>query len=622
MTGFKRTTTTPLKLTPELQRIRAHAAKYPDDFCQTQLKVKDKGAKTVAYHDNWTQREIQKIINEEEAKKKPLRLYILKSRRVGSSMKMVYRFFARTWAEDDLEALILSQQEERSEELLDRIKFAYAMLPAHLKLALSKDSTSGLQYADTRGKITIASARNLAVARGGTKQLLLLSEFAFYQKQSRILKEFLAPIAYQFGTEAIIETTGGNYGSEAHDLWIRSRAGKTVFRAEFMDWRKDPECDVQFASDRERDLAVAEAIEFEPRLLDRMRHYKLTPGQVYYSYMVLKSVCDGDYGWYLNEYPADEHEAWLSQQLSFFGNENVNKLRQHTSEFPYYYYIIPPELAIDKDFAEMADFNKLKRVSQIDENDSRPFFKVWKGPRSNGEYVVSGDSAEGVEGGNFSSSFVIDQYTFEMMAEFHGRLRPDQHGFVMGFLGNVYNVALMAPEINPPGNVAFTTLSSFYNNFYVWKHPYMDDVTVQKGRKLGWVTNVVSRSTMLAFGKRLVEDIANDRLRLHSILKSRELLNEMGTFAPDEATGKPMAIPGAQDDRVLAWCIAIYVAHQETHGSDRDIFNLYKTQTDEPQAQPFDLSGMIREPREVIQRFAELWDRQGPRWKDNNNGQA
>jgi hypothetical protein len=620
VTGFKHAK----GLTPEIQKIRALAFANPDKFIQSQLKVVDKKAGIVPFKYNWTQQRIAEIIKEEEKARKPLRLYILKSRRVGSSTMVTYRHFVHTWAHDNLEALVLAQLEERAEELVSRVKFCYAALPPELQLPLSQDSRYGMQFAGTRSKITIASARNLDVARGGTKQRIIFTEFAYYKKAREVLSEFMQPLLYDVATEAIIETTGQNYGSDAHDLWMRSRAGKTAFRAEFMAWQEDPECTFDFKNDKDRDWRLAEAYDYEPRLKDRARHYKLSAGNIYHSYMILKNVLDGDYAKYLKDYPCDEHEPWLSNQLSYFGTENVNKLRAQTTDYPYQYRAFHPEVPLNEDLPDYDTFEKLERLDKIDENGNRPFFKVWNYPRANAEYVISGDSSEGLESGDFSSSFVIDQNTFEMMCEFHGKVRPDEHGYVMAFLGNIYNTALAAPEINPPGNVTFMTLQGCYNNIYRYKHPYMDNVNASKNatRHLAWQTNTTSRPTMLALAKKLVEDLANDRLRAPGLLKSRELVNEMGTFASNDY-GKPEAINNANDDRVMAWAIAVEVARQEIHGTERDILSIYKRGGSENLPPVMDMSKTLTDPKDVIRNFQDMWDKDGPRlWreKDGLNG--
>lgn len=620
MTGFKRSITSPAKLTPQVQRVRSIAREDPNAFAQSQLKVATKTGGLVDYQDNWTQQQMQKVIDEEVKARKPLRIYFLKSRRVGSSLKILYRFFVKTWAQDNLEALVLSQEEERSEELLERIKLCYALLAPHLRLNLNKDSKSGIQYADTRSKVTVASARNLTPARGGTKQLLLFTEFAMIKKCMETLIEFHSPISLEYGTEVFLETTGRGYQSEAHQFWEDSKKGRTAFRAHFLDWRQDPTQTHVFKTDKERDLLLGAAFEYEPRLKDRMRHCGLTAGQTYHSYKIFKDIYNGDFGKYLEDYPADDTEPWLSHSHSYFGVEQVNRLRQNVKELPHMCYYIPESMAINQEFAEMTDFTDLQVVSKVEPNGSRPYFKVFANARENQEYVVSGDSSDGVPGGDFSSSFVVDQNTLEMMAEFHGHLRPDEHGYVMGFLCNVYNWALAVPELNPPGNVTFNTLCNFYNNMYRWKNPLMDNVSGNnQSRKLGWYTNAVSRPMMLEFGKRIAQDIANDRLRLKGIIRSPELVEEFGTFAPNEQ-GRAEAINNAYDDRVVAWCIAVYVANQETHGTENNILTLYERDDLDPLPREIDIDGMRMDPRDVIRELAQRFLSPGYKGPKPENG--
>ena len=616
MTGFKKTTAK-AGLAPNIAEIRAAAFENPDKFIQNYLKVVDKVSGVVDFKYNHAQQTIAKVIREEKKANHPLRLNILKSRRVGTSTFFTYRNFVHTWAHDNLNALVLAQLDETAETLLSRVKFCQAAMRPELRLPLCQDSRFAIQFANSLSKLTIASSRNLDAARGPTFQRLLITEFSYYKKAKDALVEFMQPMKWDIFTEAIIESTGKGWGSYAHDLWERSKAGKSAFRAVFLDWRDDPECTYAFDSDKDRDLRISEAIDYEPRLKDRMRQYHLTPGQLYYSYLILKNVLDGDWALYLIDYPCDDSEPWMSKQLSYFGTENVNKLRVQTSEYPYQYRVFPEGMALDQDIVDIDSFEKLERVEKIDENGDRPFFKVWAYPRpSCDDYVVSGDSAQGLQGGDFSCSYVMDMKTFEMMAEFHGKVRPDQHGYIMAFLGHLYNTALAAPEINPPGNVAFMTMQSVYTRFYRYKHPYMDNVVASKNtsRHLAWQTNTVSRPTMLSFAKQVVEDLANDRLRQPGILKSRELLTEMSNFA-DEGSGRPEAISGAHDDRVFAWSICVEVARQEMYGTEDDTNALYRK--DSPPGAPpqatMEPSNLIVDPADVIRNFAELWQAKGPR---------
>ena len=89
----------------------------------------------------------------------------------------------------------------------------------------------------------------------------------------------------------------------------------------------------------------------------------------------------------------------------------------------------------------------------------------------------------------------------------------------------------------------------------------------------------------------------------------------MGTFASNDY-GKPEAINNANDDRVMAWAIAVEVARQEIHGTERDILSIYKRGDNEQLAPVMDMSKTLTDPKDVIRNFREMWDKEGPRlWR-------
>lgn len=599
MPGVQRTATTPKIVTPALNKVRALAAANVDKFIQTQVGVVDPRGRLRPFTYRWPQLQVAKTIKMLEAKGDPLRIFILKSRQVGTSTQTAARYFVKTWALDNVEALIFAQQETRAAELLDRCKGFYISLHPDLQLVLSRDSKYGLMYSDTRGKINIVSAKNYEQVRGGSKQLIQLSEWAHCKKPMRLLNEIEQPVDYSFGTEIIIETTGLGHGSEAHEFWKDCKSGKENYTAIFLKWQDDPNCTFVFESERDRDMKLGEAFEYEPRLKDRYQNKMLglTAGNIYYSYIKLRKKCHGDYEFYLQEYPATDDEAWRATGQSYFGSENINNI--HAGDFDFEYKTFGANCPIGQLFD---NFDQLDGVEKLDENGSRPFIKLFARPRRNDEYVMASDSAEGEEDGNFSSTFVINKYTLEMMAEFHGRVRPDEHAAVIYSLGEIYNLALAAPEYNMPGNVTLHELKRLcYGNIYRWRH--VDDHKQRLSNKLGWQTNGASRPMMLGLAKRIVEDISKGRVLSKGIIKSVMLLDEMKTFIMTDE-GRPEAANGCADDRVMAWAICVIVAAQETYGSNQDILNVYRTQAEEPEAlliSAADFGGI--DPADVIDRF-------------------
>ena len=262
--------------------------------------------------------------------------------------------------------------------------------------------------------------------------------------------------------------------------------------------------------------------------------------------------------------------------------------------------------SIDQEFVSFED---LQTIETLDENGNRPFIKIWKPPHHMANYVVSGDSAEGVEDGNFSSTFVIDMDTFEMMAEFHGKVRPDEHARVIASLCALYNGAIAAPEFNTPEMLPSQNSSASISVTYI---DGAGSTIISSNCPTNLDGKLRPRPVHLCFqlGKRIVDDVAKDRVLVKGIIKSRKLLDEMKTFVTNEVDGTPEASGTCQDDRVMAWCIALIVAYQEGFGSGRDIYSLYKgSKPDENQQsydfgnQGYDMSQYKMDPSEVITRL-------------------
>jgi hypothetical protein len=596
MPGIHRTISNPQKVIESVNSLRNIASQYPDLFIQNQMQVITKEALSVPFKYNWSQLQVAANLARQKEDNKPIRAYVLKSRQVGLSTQIAARGFVNTWANDNYESLIIAHQEIRAKELLDRVKGFYISLHPKLQLSLAQDSKAGIKFADTRGSMTIVSAKNIHAARGGTKQFVLFSEFAYYPKPINILTEIEQLVARSPKTEIIIETTGFGRGSSAHDFWLACKAGYENYECIFLPWQDDPGNDYKFMSEKERDYALRAAFDYEPKLQDKMTHFNLGPGQTYTAFLILKDQCHGDWNKFCQEYPCDDEEAWRATGECYFGTENLNILRPE--QFPFEFKVFGPKAPLGQEFEALSE---LEAVDKVDEKANRPYFKIWKYPQSGSHYIIGSDSAEGLEDGNFSSSFVMDMYTYEMMAEFHGKVRPDEHAYIIASLGNIYNAALAAPEYNAPGNATLQELKKIYPNIYRWK--YIDDYKPRESNKMGWQTNSTTRPLMLALCKRLVEDLARGRLFNPAIIKSGALVDEMRTFVVQELDGRAEAAPGCQDDRVFAWAICCIVASQETYGSTNDILSMYKKKPVEEK--PLEMTNLpiLSDPADVISRF-------------------
>jgi hypothetical protein len=325
------------------------------------------------------------------------------------------------------------------------------------------------------------------------------------------------------------------------------------------------------------DQRVQIAFDFEPRLEELQRLYKLTPGNLVYAYGILKHRVAGNWEQFLEDYPCDEEMAWRSKGDLFFGSNNISKLLKMTNEIPYQLFMLDRTL-LQTGFTSFNDLLAPQDKFDILDRDA-PHIVVWEDPRFNREYIVSGDSGAGTVRGDPSSTFVIDKNTGDMMAEFHGLVQPHQHAAIMKSLGKIYNTALLAPEANSIGMSTLNEILRDYPNVYRWRK--LDDVTGRLTKAAGWWTSTKTRTLALGLLARIVEEVAREGSEVTSMIKSRGAVNEMRTFVENPERGAPEAAAGCQDDRIMALAIAYFVAGQETKGLKDDILSLLRPATED-----------------------------------------
>lgn len=580
MPGISRTQTSPQSIEPWVDQLRAIAAKNPDKFVQAAIYIITDTAKKELIKYRYGQQLVAKKLSAMERQGYPCRLYILKSRQIGSTTQIAVRNFVKAWSTNNRSLVTIAQLEKRASDILKKLKFAYANLHPSLQLALSHDSKDSLAFADTFSSVSIISAKNIEAVRSLTVQEAHLSEFALYDDAEMALYEVGQVCHYEPGTSIVLETTGKNFGSYAHYFYRRCKAKFESYDAIFLDWQSDPECDIKFKSAKDMDRQVQLAYDFEPRLEELQRLYRLTPGNIVWSYGILKHRLAGSWETFLQDYPLDEEMAWRSKGELFFGSANIAKLLKITGETPYELFTLDRERLE----TEFKSFDELPHPNQdfdlLDKN--APHIVVWAGPRFGREYIISGDSGLGSVGGDPSSTFVIDQATGEQMAEFHGLVQPHQHANVMMALGYIYNTAMLVPEANSIGTTTLDYILRAYPRVYRWRK--LDDIRNRLTNAAGWWTSQTSRRNMLALLARIVEEVAREGTEITSMLRSRGLINEMRSFVENPERGAPEAASGAQDDRIMAAAIAYYVAAQEGKGLKDDILNLLRPASQEEQA--------------------------------------
>lgn len=589
---------------PRLQILRARASVRPDLLIQSRFYVpKDETGEAVQFTFNYPQRKAYELYLDEKRSGRPIRLWFLKARRVGLTSLFSSVSASNTWSMDNRRVGIVAHNDERAKRILQMCKFYYKRLPHFMQLPLSKDATAGLKYAQHDSELIIGTCKQPEKIRGDGLHEGLLSEGAYYGNYfNKVLTEISTTIAPAPGTSIIIETTGRARGSPAHKHYEASKKGQTVYKTHFLAWHEDPTNRIEFDSAKHKDAIMRNMLEVEPRLVEKLSYWDrklkaegkkgIPPEQFFWAYWQYLYRCDQDYEYFSREYPMDDDEAWTSPGTSFFGDDDISRLRYDDNYFCY---------GFNGRFinSKFESFDQLEKIEKLKDDDrSEPYIKLWKQAIPGRPYVIGADSSLGEANSTFTSGCVIDAITREEMCVYHGRMRPDEHAFILASLGWMYNDALVAPEINPGGGgmSILTDLQRLgYYRIYIWRRR-----DTQQGMRmmdsLGWVTNSWSRPLILTELRKMAQDCAKGRFRDPGMFKDRAMINEMRSFHVNPDNGRPEAASDSYDDRIIAKAIAHRVAGDEMLGGSLDLYMQYAKDT--PTHPLIDLANKMEAQRE------------------------
>lgn len=169
-----------------------------------------------------------------------------------------------------------------------------------------------------------------------------------------------------------------------------------------------------------------------------------------------------------------------------------------------------------------------------------------------GQYVIGADVAEGIETGDYSCVQLLDRYTCEQVAVWHGHISPEEFAVVLYNMGRFFNNAFIGVERNMHG---YGVLKRLREMKYVRLYCDYDQATsvvkanVDGDKRYGWHTNEKTKPVM-------IQDLAAFLNNNHIKLNDFNTIEELTTFVYNK-DGKTEAMGGCHDDRVMALAIAL-----------------------------------------------------------------
>jgi len=560
-----------------ITQIKEYFTKLRTDFqfyCSLNISIKDKSGKAINFIFNRMQRKLWQWFLEDIVLGKPIRWYVIKGRQMGSTVFFTALFYWLTSLNSNKNACIIAQDKDAAEALGGKIQNYYQRSQQMLKPSVRIMNRSQIHFAtnleefERTGEIGLdchidsypIERKNLG--RSYTYQYALLTEFSMYPEVVEDVSDRLDSLLNTIGdnpeTKVILETTpkGENY---AKDFWNDSSNG---FRKIFISWVSMDDYRIEISPIEYFELSELDNAE------SRYGNEIQERNKIIYQLKI----------WWpeLNSDIEIEHEvmcrlAWRRNKIdkNLSGSKLKFKQEYPTSLEDAFAFSSDTVFPLDR-ILEMEDFNKLnKNIPSLyryhhddeEKNPTKKFYgarygnlSIFEPPQPNSVYCIGADGAQGIQGGDDSSAYVLKLPELQEVASFSDIILPEEFAGILNYLGLLYNKALLGCEVNDKGGyAAVESLVNKYNypNLYYRINPLKS--VVETNIRYGFITNPESRQTMI-----------NDfTVLLNSgniLIKSKKLLTQLKSFVM--ISGKAQAAPGRHDDLVFAAMIAVQMARQ------------------------------------------------------------
>lgn len=434
---------------------------------------------------------------------------------------------------------IIAHEAKKLPDYFGIVKRAFINLPPELKPITKTDTKYMYEFTHRFDGYPLDSSIYVATdIRGGTVQRLHITESAYIKDRAKLASGSKQAVPK---TGWISEETTGNGFNEFYDeyieAWENPNPSEHEYKAYFYPWFINQEYsitgEIGELSDYEKWLREYSKEKYNTELTDEQllwRRWKI-------SQLKSQNRIAGLNGEQLfkQEYPSTVQEAFQSGAGNIFNTEKIDStVPKEPIEYEKGVQQIEALTVPQETKDEMV--GKYRRLDYHE-------VTFWNLPEFGKNYFVGVDPSDG-EGSDFGAISVWDE-EYHKVAEYYGKLRPDELAETAVEICNFYNRAYLGIENNMLSTVLFA--SKLYDNYYF--EIKIDEKTLKKTKKLGWNTNSKTRDVMIDDFILLFDE---DNLDINS----KRTFSEMRTFVKKDG-GKREHADGKFDDMLFADFIAV-----------------------------------------------------------------
>jgi hypothetical protein len=422
--------------------------------------------------------------------------------------------------------LIIANKRDTAIEMANKVRHFIDQWPEWINVGFSPDKNSESRFRLNNGSEVKAVATSADALRGFTPTVLVFDEAAYIEAGEDFWAASMASLST--GGKIILISTPNGYDPIYYGVYDQALRGINDFHITDLRWFKDPRYT--------KDLRWVKCSD--------ICHYMLNREQYNDDDVVLNEFDITNYQ-ELEEQGYKPFSSWFESMSKKFKYDRRKIAQELECDF-----LGSGDGVIPGDIQE----NIAKNMIRVPiEKYMQGTFWQWKEPINGHRYIMGVDVSRG-DSEDFSSINIIDFDDREQVAEYIGKIPPDDLASIAYKWGILYGNAFVVIDITGGMGVATSRKLQELN----YKNLYIDGINTQNI----WEYNkkALDKIPGLNFNNKRTQIVAafEEALRKGFQVRSNRLLNELNTFV--YMNGRPDHMKGAHDDAIMSLSMALYSA--------------------------------------------------------------
>jgi len=420
--------------------------------------------------------------------------------------------------------LIIANKRDTAIEMANKVRNFLEQWPEWINVGFSPDKNSESRFRLNNGCEVKAVATSPDALRGFTPTILVFDEAAYIDAGEDFWAASMASLST--GGKIILISTPNGYDQIYYGVYDQALRGINDFHITDLRWFKDPRYT--------KDLRWVKCSD--------ICHYMLNREQYNDDEVVLNDFDMSNYQ-ELEEQGYKPFSSWFESMSKKFKYDRRKIAQELECDF-----LGSGDGVIPGDIQE----NIAKNMIRVPiEKYMQGTFWQWKEPINGHRYIMGVDVSRG-DSEDFSSINIIDFDDREQVAEYIGKIPPDDLASVAYKWGILYGNAFIVIDITGGMGVATSRKLQELN----YKNLYIDGINTQNI----WEYNkkALDKIPGLNFNNKRTQIVAafEEALRKGFLVRSNRLLNELNTFV--YMNGRPDHMKGSHDDAIMSLSMALY----------------------------------------------------------------